>query len=288
MNEAETAADMKAHAALAAHSSQIAEQFGDGLPYERERVIHETRFYMAQSAETMLEAGKRLIVIKENEPHGEFTEIIQNRLGLNERTARVMMQAAIKYLSPQLESKRQALAVLGKTKLLELMVEDDEDLAALADGGTVAGLTLDEFETMTSREMRTALRDAREEKAALERLNQDKSKKIDDLIKKSRRKRPDPWPEEVAGLKDDLHGLGKVLDEVLGKHLTLIDATELEIDKFADGETNPDAFAGYKTVVHHLGEQIERLCTLAAGLRAEFDTRLSGYVELDKTRILPE
>ncbi len=33
-------------------------RFGDGLPYERERIVHEARFYMAQSAEAMLEAGR--------------------------------------------------------------------------------------------------------------------------------------------------------------------------------------------------------------------------------------
>lgn len=120
------------------------------------------------------------------------------------------------------------------------------------------------------------------------RVLEEKNRKLDELAKKGRRKGADPWPEEVAGLKDDLHGLGKILDEALGKHLTLIDATEVETDKYADGETNPDALAGYKTVIHHLGEQIERLCTLAAGLRHEFDTRLGGYIDIDKTHILPD
>ncbi|OQD19953.1 phage protein, partial [Burkholderia cenocepacia] len=96
---------------LAARSSEIAKQFGDGLPYERHRVVNEARFYMAQSAEAMLEAGKRLILLKENEPHGEFTTIVEEQLGLAPRTARLMIQAAVKYSSPQLESKRQALAV---------------------------------------------------------------------------------------------------------------------------------------------------------------------------------
>ena len=57
--------------AMTEHRLEIMQQFGDGLPYERDRIVHETRFYMAQSAEAMLEAGKRLIILKENEPHGE-------------------------------------------------------------------------------------------------------------------------------------------------------------------------------------------------------------------------
>lgn len=109
---------------MSEHRLQIMAQFGDGLPYQRDRIVHEARFYMAQSAEAMLEAGKRLVILKENEPHGEFTEIVTEQLGLADRTARLLMQASLKYLSPTLEPKRQALAVLGKTKLFELMTED--------------------------------------------------------------------------------------------------------------------------------------------------------------------
>ncbi|HFG3613852.1 TPA: DUF3102 domain-containing protein, partial [Escherichia coli] len=83
--------------AMTQHRMEIMQQFGDGLPYERDRIVHETKFYMAQSAETMLEAGKRLIILKECEPHGDFTQIITEQLGLAERTARLVMQAAVKY-----------------------------------------------------------------------------------------------------------------------------------------------------------------------------------------------
>ncbi|HED2850977.1 TPA: DUF3102 domain-containing protein [Klebsiella oxytoca] len=169
---------------MAIRQQQVMAQFGDGLPYERDRIVHEARFYMAQSAEAMLEAGKRLVILKENEPHGDFSLIVTEQLGLAERTARLVMQAAVKYCSPQLEPKRQALAVLGKTKLFELMTEDDEELAALAEGGTVAGMTLDEIDRMTSRELKAALRDAREDADAQRRLLSDKNDKIDDLNKK--------------------------------------------------------------------------------------------------------
>lgn len=50
--------------AMTEHRLEIMQQFGDGLPYERDRIVHETRFYMAQSAEAMLEAGKRLVILK--------------------------------------------------------------------------------------------------------------------------------------------------------------------------------------------------------------------------------
>ncbi|WP_290607603.1 DUF3102 domain-containing protein [Arsenophonus sp. ENCA] len=137
-------------------------RFGDGLPYERERIVHEARFYMAQSAEAMLEAGKRLIILKENEPHGSFLNIVTEQLGLVPKTAHRMMKAALKYLSPSLQSKMTTLSNLGKAKLYELMLEDDEDLAELAEGGTIVGLTLDDVDRMSVRELRAAIRQSRQ------------------------------------------------------------------------------------------------------------------------------
>ncbi|WP_406706886.1 DUF3102 domain-containing protein, partial [Sodalis sp.] len=160
---------------------EVMARFGDGLPYERERIVHEARFYMAQSAEAMLEAGKRLIIIKENEPHGEFTKIVTERLGMAHRTANLIMKAALKYTSPGLQANSQTLASLGKTKLFELMTEDDEDLAALAEGGTIAGLTLDEVDRMSVRELKAALR---KDEAALKRSQQlvaEKEKQLQQL-----------------------------------------------------------------------------------------------------------
>lgn len=80
--------------ALSLHADQASKAMkviGYELPYDRERVVQETRFYMAQSAESMLEAGRRLLVLKENEPYGEFEDIVRERLGMPERTARLLM-----------------------------------------------------------------------------------------------------------------------------------------------------------------------------------------------------
>ncbi|HHL7712179.1 DUF3102 domain-containing protein [Yersinia alsatica] len=196
--------------AMTEHRIEIMQQFGDGLPYERDRIVHETRFYMAQSAEAMLEAGRRLVILKENEPHGDFIEIVTGQLGLPKTTAHRMMQASLKYLTPSLESKVPTLGHLGKSKLFELMIEDDESLAELADGGTVAGLTLDDVDRMSCRELRQSLREARETNSAQQRVLADKNEKIDALStkleKKSRIQPPKP-DEEVKKLRAEVTAL---------------------------------------------------------------------------------
>lgn len=166
--------------AVIAQAQHIMDTYGDGQLYERNRVITETRFYMGQSAEAMLEAGKRLIVLKENEAHGDFAHILEDQLGLAVRTAQQMMQASMKYLSPKLKPNARALAHLGKTKLLDLMTEDDDAIAGLAVGGTIAGLTLDKIDTMSSRELKAALRESHQKLEDKEAVIINKNKKIDD------------------------------------------------------------------------------------------------------------
>lgn len=209
--------------AMTEHRLEIMQQFGDGLPYERDRIVHETRFYMAQSAEAMLEAGKRLVILKENEPHGEFINILENELGLPYRTSVRMMQASTKYLSPVLKSNVPTLAHLGKSKLFELMTEDDESLAELADGGTVAGLKLDDVDRMSCRELRQALREARETSAAQQRVLADKNEKIDSLStkleKKSRIQPPKP-DEEVKKLRAEVTALAVEAESAIAVRLS--------------------------------------------------------------------
>lgn len=196
--------------ALTEHRMQVMAQFGDGLPYERDRIVHEARFYMAQSAEAMLEAGKRLIMLKENEPHGEFVEIVREHLGIEPRIAQKMAQAALKFLSPELVSKAKTFSLLGRSKLYELMLEDDEELAQLADGGTVVGLTLDDVDRMSVRELRQSLREARETNTAQQRVLTDKNQKIDDLttkLDKKSRIQPPPPDQEAEKLRKEVSAI---------------------------------------------------------------------------------
>ncbi len=172
----------------------------------------------------MLEAGKRLIILKENEPHGDFTNILENELGLAPQVARRMMQASMKFLGEGDEpTKRSTLSVLGKAKLYDLMVLDNEELDELADGGTVAGLTLDDVDRMSVRELRQALREARETNAAQQRVLADKNEKIDSLStrleKKSRIQPPEP-DEEVKKLRAEVTALAVEAESAIAVRLS--------------------------------------------------------------------
>ncbi|EGR7452879.1 DUF3102 domain-containing protein [Salmonella enterica] len=266
------------------HRMEIMEQFGEGLPYERTRIVHEARFYMAQSAEAMLEAGKRLVILKENEPHGDFTRIITEELDLSDRTAQVMMKASIKYLSPKLESKAQTFAGLGKSKLFELMTEDDEDLAELAEGGTVAGLALDDIDRMSVRELRKALRESKEDLAASRQLNNEKSQEINEL-KETKFRTVDPDSTIQKLIQDFSEAHEKSLRTFIG---ALPDFFQrLEDDYNARGVSHMGLMAG---LLHDIEREI-------ASVRAQFDipelnapdtSWMNGSSEEDENFEMPE
>lgn len=189
-------------AEVAGNAGQVVAMMGYELTYNRERVVQETRFFMGEAAEAMLEAGKRLVLLKEHEQHGEFTRIVEDQLGIPVRTAQQMMQASIKYLStPTLAGKAQTFALLGKSKMFELMTLDDDSLVELSEGGSVAGLTLDDVDTMSVRELKAALRDARADAKAKDDVLATKSATIDRLQTKQAKLRPPTPDEDIAQIR---------------------------------------------------------------------------------------
>lgn len=188
--------------AMAGSAAQVAQMMGYELSYNRDRIVQEARFYMGTAAEAMLESGKRLVLLKEHEPHGEFTSIVEDQLGLPLRTAQQMMQAAVKYLSsPALAGNAQTFSLLGKSKMFELMTLDTDELVELAAGGSVAGLTLDEVDRMSVRELKEMLRDLREDNAAKDGVLAKKSEIIDKLQTKAAKLKPPTEDEEGAQLR---------------------------------------------------------------------------------------
>lgn len=189
-------------AQVAGSAAQVVEMMGYELAYNRDRIVQETRFYMGTAAEAMLEAGKRLVLLKEHEQHGEFMRIVEEQLGIPLRTAQQMMQASVKYLStPQLASKAQTFALLGKSKMFELMTLDNDSLVELSEGGTIAGLTLDEVDRMSVRELKAALREAQADARAKDDVLAGKSATIDRLQTKKARLQPPTPDEEVAEIR---------------------------------------------------------------------------------------
>ena len=188
-----------APAELSIHSATVMEKFSNGEAYNEAIWIERGRFAVRQTMEGMFELGRALIVIKEHTPHGRFTEIIGTEFGLHEREARRLMNATLRFIDPKMKSVQSKLITIGKSKLLELLVEEDDTLIELADGGDINGHTLDDIDRMTRNELRAALREARETAEAKDKVIADKNKKVDELAEKLAKKgTKEPKPQDVA------------------------------------------------------------------------------------------
>ncbi|HMS05320.1 MAG TPA: hypothetical protein PKD73_05950 [Burkholderiaceae bacterium] len=163
-----------------AGARKIAEQVGYLLPLEgvdADLIQRDVAANMRRSVDACLEVGRALLVLKAACGHGNFMARLEV-LNLNHTVAKRFMQAAGKFsngAAPHL------LAAAGnQTKLFELLVLDDESIDTLEGGGEVAGLTLDKIGGMGMRELRKALREAKADAEATQKLLDAKSRQIDE------------------------------------------------------------------------------------------------------------
>ena len=185
---------------LAVHSANIMAKFSNGEAYNEAVWIERGRFAVRQTMEGMFELGRALIVIKEHTPHGRFAEIAEKEFGLGRRESQRLMNATLRFIDPKMKQAQSKLMALGKSKLLELLVEEDDAIVNLADGGDLNGHTLDDVDRMTIKELRAALRESRETAEAKDKIIADKNKKVDELAEKLAKKQTgkEPSPEDVG------------------------------------------------------------------------------------------
>lgn len=185
------------------HSMAIMQKWGNNEPYDKNILIDRGKHCQRSITEQMLEFGRVLIILKEHLNHGEFTETLESEFGISRKTAHKFMQATLKFCGEGLQDTTPKLIQLGKSKLLELVTQDDDDLKELAEGGTVAGLKLDEIDRMTRDELRKALRKAKEDKDAMAKVlanKDDKLNRLDVELAKKQKLIETQTPEQRGGV----------------------------------------------------------------------------------------
>lgn len=148
-------------------------KFLDGQPFDEIRCWNEYDFLNDTSLKAYIEAGRRLVVLKHMTEHGEFMSALEER-GINQSTANRQMAVSIKF------SNSSTLTNLSKSKLVELSQLSDDEIKQLTDDGIVLGKSLDELETMSTRELRELVRKS---KAKIEK----KDSELDKMRKENER-----------------------------------------------------------------------------------------------------
>ena len=181
----------------------VMEQWGYGEIYNEATWVERGRHAVRQTMEGMFELGRVLIVLKEHTEYRRFSQIVKEQFGIGTSETARLMAATQRFATPQMQKAAPKLMDLGKSKLLELLVEEDVTLVGLADGGEVNGMTLDDVDRMTVRELRVALRENREDAQAKDKVLADKNAKIDELAEKLEKAKKkggvkEPNPADVA------------------------------------------------------------------------------------------
>ncbi len=187
---------MNAETAENAHA--LAVQFGYEGSLTVGAVEDEIRHYQRRTAEACFELGKRLLILKELTPHGEFKQRL-DLLGIEYPAANRFMAISQKFSNV---ATLQLLKVSGtQSKLLELLVLDDGEIAELGAGETVRGVDLDKIETMSVRELKAALREAHEDAKATDKvlgLASTKNHALEKELEKTKRRISAATPDEVG------------------------------------------------------------------------------------------
>lgn len=184
----------------AMHSMMVMEQWGNGETYNEDVWVERAKLATRKTMEGMFELGQALIVLKEHMTWKQFADVCEV-LGMSVRAAQQLVQATQRFATPQMQKAAPKLMDLGKSKLLELLVEEDVTLVGLAEGEEVNGMTFDDVDRMTVRELRVALRESRENLAAKDEVMKTKTAKIDELTEKLAKKQTivrEPKAEDVG------------------------------------------------------------------------------------------
>ena len=152
----------------------------------------EIRFYQQRTVEACMELGKRLLILKEMTPHGEFNKRIE-MLNFTPRMAQKFMSAVLKFSKANSSSLLQKAG--NQTKLLELVTLDDDEIDVIEQGGSIGDVSLDTIETMSVRDLKKALREA---KATVESKDQDIKAK--DLIIQKKDQKANELDEKLTKL----------------------------------------------------------------------------------------
>lgn len=229
------------------------------------------RFYQRRTVEAILETGKRLVLLKERAPHGEFSQRVE-LLGFTYRTASRFMQAAVK------TSKSAKLAdfstqVKNASAFLELVTHDDDALETLAE--------LDDIDRMSASQLREALRQSEKDSQFNAEKRQKAEQRADALEKKLGGKRPVvvPLDERITPFQVEITERQSLIEKAVAAHLESATALETwwmaELEGEEDGAEMPQSV---KLVLLTLDDAVNRTASLVGALQNELETRFGADI----------
>lgn len=161
-----------------------------------EKTTAEILILKDQTAQNIIEIGKRLIKVKDNLPHGEYLNWLENKVDFSDRTARNFMKVAMTF------ENWQPVANLGTRKLLALAGLDEEDREEIIKENNV--------EDMTTRELEQVVKEKKQIKEQLE-AEQEYSNELQEAIKEKE--------QQIKNLKEEIENVKVPEKEIIEKEV---------------------------------------------------------------------
>lgn len=239
----------------------VAAQVGYALPADcadPDLIQRDISANMRRSVEACLEVGRGLCVLKEACQHGQFVARL-DVLGLDRKVAARFMQSARKF-SNVATSRHLTEAIGTQSKLFELLVLEDAEAEELALTGQTGELTLDDVATMSVKELRTKLREAKAENKAQAELLAEKNQRLDELRATQKRIAAATPDEILAELQTESTRIG---NDLRGGIVGQLRQALVALHEHGDSHgTRPTVF---------MSGLVGQLMTDLAALRDEFD-----------------
>lgn len=263
----------------------VALQVGYQLPgdcIDADLIQRDISMNMRRSVEACLEVGRGLAVLKAACDHGQFVSRL-DVIGLDRTVAVRFMQAATKF-SNVATSHHLTNAIGTQSKLLEMLVLDDEQISELELYGQTGELKLDEIATMSVKELRKAVREAKAQVEAQQRLLSDKNEKIDELT--TVRAAISPTDEKVGVFKAEIAAGFDVLETTISQMHLVHQAILKEDVKWGDSDEAEQLILRQFATL--FGDCLNRSAQQLAELCDTYDATLAGWAaELDGRVLTP-
>lgn len=228
----------------------------------------EIRFYQRRTVESLLELGKRLLVLRELTPHGEFESRVE-MLGFSYRSAARFMQAAAK------TAKSANLALLSTqvksaSAFLELVTHDEDVLKDLTD--------IDDIDRMSASELRNTVRSLRGDLDAKDAVLDKTQKKLTGLQVQLKKKvvADTDWPDALEPVSEQVAAAGRKIVQAISE-LETCRITLFEVAQDIPEEQRPK----YEAALAHIAEMYEQALsrgeTSLTKERTTFDKSLGAY-----------
>lgn len=161
-----------------------------------EKTTAEILILKDQTAQNIIEIGKRLIEVKENLQHGEFISWLENKVDFSRCTASRFMKIATEF------SNVSAVQHLGSRKLFLLAGLDEEDRQQVMQENNV--------KDMTTRELEQAVKEKKEIKKQLE-AEQEYSNELQQAIREKE--------QQINNLKKEIGNIQVPEKEIIEKEV---------------------------------------------------------------------